>query len=209
MPAIKLIVADGCSIYYAGLQARLMAYPEIESITHSTDGDHLMQCLAQQAVDVVMMESGMTAGGADACQMLQQLYPQVGKIICTSHTGLRRVEAALQAGTRGYLHKDTEATEARIVACIKTVHEGGTSFGKLCTPLVMACLKGQKPQLFSGIQLQILNLLAQGKNSAEIGLQLCKSRHTIDDYRRDMLDKTNTTNTAELIRWASENEYLL
>ena len=53
-------------------------------------------------------------------------------------------------------------------------------------------------------ELDIIRLLARGMNSKAIGEELFISRHTVDTYRRKILEKTGCKNSAELIRYASD-----
>ena len=57
-------------------------------------------------------------------------------------------------------------------------------------------------------ELQVIKALSQGLNSKAIGEKLFISRHTVDNYRRSALEKTNCQNTAALIKFASENELI-
>ena len=52
-------------------------------------------------------------------------------------------------------------------------------------------------------ELQIIRELSNGHNSKVIGEKLFISRHTVDTYRRSILEKTDCQNSAELIKFAS------
>ena len=57
-------------------------------------------------------------------------------------------------------------------------------------------------------EFQILQLVAQGRKSAEISVALGLSKHTVDKHRKNMLHKTDCNTFIELVVWAMRNNLI-
>ncbi|MBC7418479.1 MAG: response regulator transcription factor, partial [Pedobacter sp.] len=117
------------------------------------------------------------------------------------------------AGAWGYLSNNSDLDE--IVFAIKTVYAGERY---ICSALALRLLddhlkntEKDKEKLdidFSNRELEVLYYIAEGHTSKEIGERLLISSRTIEGHRQALLDKTNTRNTAMLIRFAHFNNLL-
>lgn len=159
------------------------------------------------------------ASGVDITQRLQQQYPTVQVLVLTSTTDPGQVRALFAAGARGYALKSARLAE--LAHGIRTV-AAGRPF--LCTELGLAVLRhvcrqtaevalGQPVtrvlhQVLTGRELEVLRLLAEGYSNQEMADRLSVSKRTVETHRQNLLAKTQTKNTAALVRLAISQGWL-
>ena len=113
----------------------------------------------------------------------------------------------LMAGSSGYISKTVNRAE--LVYALKSVKDGGLH---ISTAFILKLLenyqlpKKDEREIYPSITLnagegEVLNLISKGLTNREIANELCTSVRTIEARRKKLLDKTNTTNTATLIKW--------
>jgi DNA-binding NarL/FixJ family response regulator len=118
----------------------------------------------------------------------------------------------LEAGGDGYLLKNSSKEE--LVFAIKKIANNGIYMGPEFTLNMLTKYKSasglvasrEKRELnISEREMEVLNLVAEGRTNIEIARTLFTSVRTIETRRKNLLDKTQTNNTATLIRYAVQN----
>ncbi|MCL4148919.1 UNVERIFIED_CONTAM: hypothetical protein GTU68_032951 [Idotea baltica] len=112
----------------------------------------------------------------------------------------------LDSGASGYILKNSSLNE--VLNAIQTIYKGGTYFdANIDTNALGKKNKTSKKGLLTKRQIEILELVAQGKTSREISEQLFIGVHTVDTHRKNMIRILGLQGKGELMRYALEKKY--
>ncbi len=119
----------------------------------------------------------------------------------------------LKNGAFGYILKNTGADE--LLKAIRTVYKGETYKSAEVQTIILNSLSKQKNQgqnlyqiRFTRREKEILDLIAQGKTTREMGAELCISEKTVETHRSNLLSKFNVKNVVSLLKLAIEYGYV-
>lgn len=210
METIRLLITDDQTITRSGLRALLAARLDIEIVGEARDGEEAMAQAAALQPDVVLMDLRMPImNGIEATRRIHRHSPHIGILILTIFEDDTSVFPAIRAGARGYLLKSTEEDE--LLRAIHTVANGGAIFSPGIAQRVLGYLNAPEPNLPTNAfdeltprERQILELLAQGQNNAEIAQTLNLSLKTISNNISNVLLKVQATDRAKLMLMALE-----
>ena len=158
------------------------------------------------------------ASGLELVKDLGIQYPSVAPLVLSMHEEELYAERAMRAGARGYVRK--RETSKSILAAIRRVLEGGIYVSeKLSNAMALKFLKGQEAvgiprsrvEQLSDRELEVFQLLGQGRSTSEIADELHLSLKTIQAYCVRAKEKLGLTTAAELLREAilwQENAHL-
>ena len=210
MPStIKLILCDDQAIVTEGLQVILGTVPAFEVVAVAHDGAEAVDLVEEYSPDLVLMDLRMPImNGIQATGRIRERFPETRVLVLTTYDDDGWVFDAIRAGADGYLLKDTPRED--LIAAIRGTVEGGTYVdpnvaGKLLKQLAQP---GAGPQTSSTIgadlserELEVLGLLANGLNNAEIAERLHLTKGTVQNYISAIfvkLDVTDRTQAAVL-----------
>ncbi|MCL2247224.1 MAG: response regulator transcription factor [Lentimicrobiaceae bacterium] len=160
-----------------------------------------MELLAQSKVDLLLLDISLADGnGIDLFLQIKPLYPDLKVIALTCHSEISIIKRALEVGFSGYIRKNS--TAADIIEGIRAVASGELFLCKETQRLL------QEPDcqklLLSRREDELLRLIVSGKSNIEIADSMKLGYETIKSYRKRLMLKLNTSNTAELVRVAIE-----
>ncbi len=143
--------------------------------------------------------------GIEATKEIIGMDPHAKILALSMYNHESYIKDILKAGAMGYVLKDTG--EQELLKAIYTVsagnyYFGAGIFGSMMHEFSHGPNQTKKETKLTERQEEVLALLADGKTNKEIGKQLKLSTRTIDSHRRNMLKKTNSKNTADLLRYA-------
>ncbi|MDB5021564.1 MAG: Response regulator receiver protein, partial [Pedobacter sp.] len=133
-------------------------------------------------------------------------------VILSMHDNEKYVSQAFVEGASGYLLKSVSADEMNF--SLKHVHSGGkylcselsmNMLGKLSQKNVNSIADNISNIEFSMREIEVLHLIADGLTNSEMSEKLFLSNRTIEGHRQSLIEKTNSKNTAALIRYAVLN----
>ncbi|HLK98428.1 MAG TPA: response regulator transcription factor, partial [Hymenobacter sp.] len=176
----------------------------------ANNGQELLDQLPETPTDVVLMDLNMPVlDGFATLPLLRQRFPQVRVLVLSMLAHERYVGQALDAGAAGYVLKNADQTE--IITGIRAV-AAGKRF--LCSDIGLLMLQKvlhpepadevKKADALSCRELEVLRLIAEGLTNNDMAEKLFVSRRTIETHRQNILGKTQTRNTAALIKYAVE-----
>lgn len=204
---IRVFLVDDHTVVRAGLRLLLTAQPDIEVVGEAGDGQELLDQFPAVAPDVVLLDINMPSmSGPETAQQLRQRHPEVRILALSMLDKEAYIHQMLDAGAHGYILKSAGTEE--ILTGIRTVASGGQF---LCTAAGLAALQklregaappppDTKKGNLSQREIEVLQCISQGLTTNEIADKLFLSRRTIETHRQNMLEKTQTKNTAALIR---------
>lgn len=208
---IRLVIADDHPVIINGVSALLKQDDEINLVQEVYDGLQLLDFLKENKVDVVLLDINMPElNGVDACQTIKNRHPDTKVLAFSQYNEKRFVKRLLKSGANGYLLKNAPAPE--IISAIKMVHQGGMYLSKeLPNIFYENKSKATTDNLFPDIsqrELDVLKLICEEMNTQEIADKLFISKHTVETHRANLLLKVGVKNTAGLVKWAVENEFV-
>jgi DNA-binding NarL/FixJ family response regulator len=205
---IRVVVADDHPIVREGLRAVLSALTDFELVGTAASGKEAVSVVATAQPDVVVMDLHMPdVDGVQATEQILAAQPDVAVLVLTMYDDDGMILAALRAGARGYLLKG--ASHSDIARTLRAVAGGEAVFGRGIAEHVLARLTGHMaptrifPQL-SARELEILELLAEGKGNQDIARRLFLSPKTVRNHISNILAKLHLPDRAQAIAAARE-----
>jgi len=210
---INVLIADDHQLLIDGIRSTLAGVDDISIVASVNNGYQVLEQLdAGLQVDVILMDINMPKlDGLGCTKMVKKKYPDMKIVALSQYDEKRFVKQMLKNGAMGYILKDSD--KDTLLAAIRTVYKGTTYFcERLSMRLINAELKMQDTRsLFPNLtdrELEILRLIGKEFSTQEIADMLFLSSHTIESHRANLMNKAGVKNTAGLIRWATENDFL-
>ena len=207
---IKVLIADDHVFYREGVRALLSNVPEIDVIGEANNGEEAIVLTNDLQPDVILMDLKMPGmNGIDATRRIHEIHPNVGVLVITMFDDDDSVFAAMRAGARGYLLKDSDKDE--VVRAIVAVERGEAIFSPaiaqrmmqyFATPSASSSRKNQ-PDEFANLtarELEILDLI----NNVGIANKVSLSIKTVQNYVSSILTKLQVADRAQAIVRARE-----
>lgn len=207
--SITIFLVDDHTILRDGLRLFLQAQPDLEVIGEAANGHEAIRQVARQCPGVVIMDITMPdLNGIEATRQIRNICPATRVIILSMHGAAKHVLPALQAGASGYLVKGAASSE--IVTAIRAVHSGQRYLSqkileKIPDEYLSPSQIGQAREplaLLSPREQEVLQLVVEGKSSAEIAELLNLSTKTIETYRSRLMRKLNLHDLPSLVKFA-------
>lgn len=205
---INVILVDDHTLVRAGICALLEKLPEVKVVGEAGDGREVLNLVKAQRPDVVLMDIAMPGlNGLEAAERMARDFPDVRIIILSMHNNEEYVLRSIKAGASGYLLK--KAATAELETALHRVVDGEIYLSQEISmelhrkfPLQgIAGRKGPFEQL-TGRQREILQLIAEGRNTKQIGETLKVSPKTVEYHRMKLMNCLNVHDIPGLVRFA-------
>lgn len=205
---MKVLLVDDHKIIRDGLRAILEKEPEIDVVGEAADGHEAIACARTANPDVIVMDVSMRGlNGIDATARIVSELPGIKVIGLSMNADRHYVLAMLGAGASGYILKDTASQE--LIRALRTVAAGHTYLSPEITGIVVdTAVHASRPaeadpaSTLSTREREVLQLLAEGRTSKDIGAQLHIAVTTVDTHRRQIMSKLKIRTIAELTKYA-------
>jgi len=210
---IKVALVDDHVLFRNGLKLLLNNEPNIEVTMEASDGSiFLSQLSVDTPPDIVLMDISMpNMDGIEATRLAVERIPNI-KIIALSMFGEEDYYyKMISAGVKGFLLKNSEINDVK--EAIAQVMAGNSYFSQELLYNVIKNMHQSKEVLeetetLSKRELQVLGEICKGLSNQEIADTLFISKRTVDKHRANLLSKTNSKNTANLIMYAIKNKLI-
>ncbi|TVR38073.1 MAG: DNA-binding response regulator [Bacteroidia bacterium] len=211
--SINVLVVDDHQLIIEGLKSLLEYEHDILFCAGANSIREAMDYLAQQPVDVVLMDINMPGeSGIQAAKMIKAHYPNIKTLALTMHDDISIITRMIEAGAAGYILKRTNMNE--VIDAIRIVHTKGRYLGVDAQRIIMdnmgislnqsALTEGKKP-LLTAREREVLSLITKEYNNEAIANELFISQRTVEAHRRNIFFKTKTKSIVGLIKYAILN----
>jgi len=203
---IRLVLADDHPLVRAGVRNELEALPNVQVVGEADNGRVALDLVKSLRPDVVFIDISMPGlNGLEALTRMTEEFPEMRVIILSMHEGEEYVWRALRAGAAGYLLK--KAATEELGAALQQVLRGENYLCKeIAASLAMKFPKmgiiETKLQHLTSRQREILQLVAEGRNTKEIAGILKLSTKTVEAHRMKLMKNLGMRNVPALVRFA-------
>jgi len=209
---IRVLLADDHAIIREGLRVMLGNQPDMEVVALAANGREAIRLVDEHEPDVAVIDISMPElNGIEAFQQMLPRHPHMNVVVLSIHETKPYVYRALKAGAQGYLIKETAGLE--VVDAVRAVYRGERYLSQRINDLLMdvsfrpleTSLEDNPLEALSRREREILQLVAEGKTSQQIGEILSISPKTVDTYRSRLMHKIGVDDVAGLVRFAIQH----
>jgi DNA-binding NarL/FixJ family response regulator len=199
---ISVLLVDDHSLVRRGFRRMLEDEADITVVGEAGDGLEAIRLAQELKPDVIVMDCAMPGtSGLIATRTILETSPKQAILMLSMHSEETLVRQALDAGAKGYVLKN--AVDLELPAAIRKVVAGEV----VLDPQVARpnALKGERNGGLTNRELEILQLIVDGKSNKEIADQLGLSANTVAVHRANIMDALGIHKTAELVVYAIRN----
>lgn len=206
---IRIILADDHRLFREGLRMLIEEQSDIEVIAEAEDGRNTVRLVRELSPDVVIMDIAMqNLNGVEATRQIITHSPGTKIIGLSMHSESRFIIEMLKVGATGYLLKDCDPME--LIDAIRIVMSNQIYLQPSITNVIVKDhIQQQLPKanstsytILTTREREVLQLLTEGKNTKQAALCLNVSIKTIGTHRRNIMQKLEIFNLADLIKYA-------
>jgi len=196
---IKVLLVDDHSLVRRGFRRMLEDESDIAVIGEAGNGEEAVQLARELAPQVIVMDCALPGtSGLAATRRILETDPSKAILMLSMHSEDTLVRQALDAGARGYILKN--AVDLELATAIRRVAAGEVVLdAQLAKP---ATLRGEKNAGLTARELEILQLIVNGKSNKEIADDLKLSVNTVAVHRANIMETLGIHKTAELVVYA-------
>ena len=210
MTKITVLLADDHMIVREGLRALLGVEADIEVVGEAETGRQALQLAKKLRPAVLVMDIAMPLlNGLEATRQILKAVPATRVLILSGHSDDEYVRQVILLGAAGYLIKQTSAD--LLSRAIREVHKGNTFFSPSIANRVHSlyqespngrALIGKKGPALTSREMEVLQLVAEGKANKQVARELGISVKTVEKHRQKLMSKLDLHDTAGLTRYA-------
>lgn len=210
MKRITVLLAEDHQIVREGFRSLLEHERDIEVVGEAETGRQAVQLTRKLRPAVVVMDIAMPLlNGLEATRQIRKDFPDTKVLILSAHSDDAYVEQVAALGAAGFLLKQTSSHE--LATAIRQIHEGKTFFSASIFKRVHARSQEslnrngnlkKKKNCLSSREVEVLQLIAEGKANKQVASELGVSFKTVDKHRQHLMSKLNIHDVAGLTRYA-------
>jgi DNA-binding NarL/FixJ family response regulator len=199
---ISVLLVDDHSLVRRGFRRILEDEPDIHVVGEAGDGAEAVRLAKELKPKVIVMDCAMPGmNGLEATRQILRDQPEALVLMLSMHPEETLVKQAMDAGARGYVLKN--AVDLELGTAIRRVIGGLTVLdSQLKRP---SSLKGKRSAGLTPRELEVLQMIVEGKSNKEIAAVLDLSANTVAVHRANMMDALGAHKTAELVVYAIRN----
>jgi len=207
---ITLVLAEDHTVVREGIRKLLESEHDLKVVGEAQEGRQAVALVKKLRPAVVLMDIAMPRlNGLEATRQILKDLPATRVLMLSAHSDDAYVKKASEFGAVGFLLKQTSAHE--VCRAIREVHKGKTFFSpaisqgpdQLTAPSTgRARAFHQKVARLTSREIEVLQLIAEGKANKETAVELGVGMKTVEKHREHLMDKLDIHDTAGLTRYA-------
>jgi NarL family two-component system response regulator LiaR len=203
---ISVMIVDDHAVVRSGLGAFLSVIPDLELVGEAENGDLAVVRCGHLLPDVILMDLMMPGtDGVTATRLIREQYPGTQVIALTSFQEDELVQNAMRAGAIGYLMKNVSSQE--LAAAIRAAKGGRMTLSpEAAQALVHAAQQEAETESLTERELDVLRLMVDGLNNAEIAEKLVVSLSTVKYHISNILMKLGVENRVAAVTTAMQKK---
>jgi DNA-binding NarL/FixJ family response regulator len=203
--SVRVLIADDHPLFREGMRGRLDRVADVEVVGEAASGDEAVELAHKLDPHVILMDIKMPGlNGIEATREIHQASPQIGVLVLTMFEDDDSVFAAMRAGAKGYLLKDSGGEG--VVHTIRAVASGEAVFGPGVAERIIGFFSVPRtaapqrafPELTQREE-EVLSLVAQGKSNQQIARRLFVSLKTVRNHVSNILLKLQVADRAQAV----------
>jgi DNA-binding NarL/FixJ family response regulator len=202
---VRVLIADDHPLFREGMRGRLDRVADVAVVGEAASGDEAVELAHKLEPHIILMDIKMPGlNGIEATREIQRANPQIGILVLTMFEDDDSVFAAMRAGAKGYLLKDSGGEG--VVHAIRAVASGEAVFGAGVAERIIGYFSAPRaaapqrafPELTEREE-EVLSLVAQGRSNREIARQLFVSLKTVRNHVSNILLKLQVADRAQAV----------
>ena len=192
---IRILIADDHPILGQALTMFLECEPDITVVGYASDGRKALELFRKHQPDVALMDLQMPKmEGTDAIAAICAKFQHARIVVLTTFDGDEDIYRGLRSGAKGYILKGAEPNE--LLDAIRTVHKGQ----RYIPPSIAAKLAERMgSEELSDRELEVLRLIAKGKNNQQISTVLNIAESTVRFHANNIFGKLNVSDRTQAL----------
>ncbi len=196
---IKVLIAEDHTLVSEGLLAILSATDEVEVVGTVDAGADAIRVVEDDSVDVVLMDLKLAddMSGIEATRRIKEKAPDTKVVVLSMFTDPATVTEAVKAGADGYLSKGTSSRE--VISAINNVAAGRSVLDPSVTEGVLGRITRDVPAGLTDRELDVLQQLAHGQSTHEVGRAIGISDETVKTHLRQIFRKLGVRDRTQAV----------
>ncbi|HUO15457.1 MAG TPA: response regulator transcription factor [Verrucomicrobiae bacterium] len=196
---ITVLLVDDHSLVRRGFRRMLEDEPDMEVVGEAGDGEESVRLAKQLHPQVIVMDCALPGiNGLQATREIMEELPDTSVLMLSMHSESTWVRQAIEAGAKGYVLKN--ALDLELGSAIRKVAAGETIFDPEVEQ--RSALKGERSGALTPRELEVLQMIVDGKSNKEIATALDLSANTVAVHRANIMNTLGIHKTAELVVYA-------
>lgn len=198
---IRVLIADDHPVVRTGIRDELAKHADLELVGEATNGDQALELATSTEADVLVLDINMP--GLPAVRVARELQdrqdaPRI--LVLSAYGDLESVLEMLRAGVRGYMLKDEDPI--RIPEGVRAVATGSRWLSsEIGGKIAKNAARGELMPRLTPRELEVLQLMALGRDNQQIATQLSISEGTVKNHVTSLYTKLDVNSRAEAVAW--------
>lgn len=210
MNPIRVLLADDHELVRAGIRSLLEKIPGVEVVGEASNGRETLELIKSELPQLVLLDIVMPElAGLEALPRIVKKFPSIKVVILSAHVSEDYVSRALRSGASGYMLKHAAAVELELG--IKSVAQGKIYLSPSVSRTIIDSYMERGGDELSPLeqltsrQREVLQMIAEGKNTKEIASTLEISVKTVETHRLQLMARLEIHDVPGLVRYAIRN----
>jgi DNA-binding NarL/FixJ family response regulator len=205
---VRVLIADAYPVIRRGIRRLIEAQAGWQVCAEAADGPAAVELAIQERPDVAVLDVGLPVhNGMVVLGRLRTSLPETHVLLFSAEDDEQTISSGLASGARGYLLKGE--TDAHLVPAINALVARRSFFSPTVSDLLLdaAVVRNSKSltTAFTGRELEVMQLVCEGRSNRDIAGRLGLSVKTIETHRGSSMRKAGARTAGQLVRFAMKN----
>jgi DNA-binding NarL/FixJ family response regulator len=205
---INILIGEDHKILRDGIKSLLLHEDDLKVVAEAANGKEVIDILSTGVhIDILLLDINMPVmNGQECSKYVSEHFPKVNVLVLSMMEHENYIYSLLKAGVKGYLLKNTGREE--LLFSIRKLYNNGYY---ICSELMLNILRknmeafvktAEAPKVtFSKRELEVFQLISEGLTTGEISEKIYTSKRTVETHRMNLIEKTGSKNTAQLVKY--------